>query len=110
LLHGDRIILTLQVDGPEAKTQANGGRFVLESTDATIGRAAGNDWMLPDQAVSGRHAAIVLVDGRFYITDTDSTNGIVVNGSDRLRPRQRRELRDGDLIRIDPYDIYVSIE
>ncbi|MCC6873056.1 MAG: FHA domain-containing protein [Sandaracinaceae bacterium] len=47
----------------------------------TIGRAPGNDLILPHPSVSGRHARISRQpDGNFQIQDLGSTNGTYVNG------------------------------
>jgi len=45
----------------------------------SIGRVEGNDMIMPDFAISKKHATIQADKGRFYITDCDSTNGTQVN-------------------------------
>ncbi|MBL3600544.1 MAG: FHA domain-containing protein [gamma proteobacterium endosymbiont of Lamellibrachia anaximandri] len=52
---------------------------VFDEQGGTLGRSAGNLFVLPDpeRFISGKHAAIVFRDGSFFITDT-STNGIYV--------------------------------
>src|SRR5512140_3762559 len=47
-----------------------------------------------DLDVSGHHAEIRERDGRFYVVDTDSTNGTYVNGI----PVRETVLKDGDII------------
>lgn len=51
-------------------------------TDAvvTIGRKADNDLVIDNLAVSSHHARVVRQDDGFVIQDTDSTNGIFLNG------------------------------
>ncbi len=66
--------------------------------------------MFPDPYVSGRHALIRYVNGKFFVEDT-STNGVFVNAPDkRLTRGQPQQLRDGDLLYIDAYQINVSIQ
>jgi serine/threonine-protein kinase len=51
-------------------------------TDAvlTIGRKEDNDLVIDNLAVSSRHARIARIDKEFIIQDTESTNGIFLNG------------------------------
>jgi hypothetical protein len=54
--------------------------------------------LLPDDAVSHRHALIVQKeDGQLTITDLGSSNGTELNGKE-LAPNQPRPLQDGDRI------------
>ena len=80
----------------------------------SIGRAADNDWVLPDphRYVSARHARISCREGRYYLEDL-STNGVYVN--DKPEPLAQRgsegyRLRDGDVLRLGEYQIGVSLE
>jgi eukaryotic-like serine/threonine-protein kinase len=54
----------------------------IKLTDAvvTIGRKADNDLVIDNLAVSSHHARIARLDDGFVIQDTDSTNGIFLNG------------------------------
>jgi len=54
-------------------------QIALDKDRFTIGRAPDNDLVLNDSGVSGRHAIIVHEDGRFFIEDNDSTNGVFLN-------------------------------
>jgi len=55
--------------------------FELTSERTTVGRAEGNDFVVPDGSVSSRHGEIVLKgDGSIEIVDLGSTNGTIVNG------------------------------
>jgi type VI secretion system FHA domain protein len=75
----------------------------------TIGREAGNSWVLPHAKISGRHAVITYVDGVFYIEDT-SRNGVCLNSSrNRLTRGEPHPLSSGDRLLMDPYEIRVSI-
>lgn len=62
---------------------------------STIGRDAGNDVVVNDDAASARHAVIELAEGSWWVEDQGSTNGTVLNGA-RLSRRER--LRDGDIV------------
>jgi serine phosphatase RsbU (regulator of sigma subunit)/pSer/pThr/pTyr-binding forkhead associated (FHA) protein len=70
-----------------------GKRFVLDCDRAIIGRSAECEVTLEDQAVSRRHAAIVLDRGRFFVEDLQSRNGTFVNDEKVI---DRQPLRDGD--------------
>ena len=63
----------------------------------TFGRDDTNDIMIASDIVSRRHGHFTVSDGRCYIADDNSTNGIYVNGK-RIK---QAELKDGDSIRID---------
>lgn len=64
---------------------------------STIGRDAGNDVVINDDAASARHAVIELAEGSWWVEDQGSTNGTVLNGA-RLARRER--IRDGDIVDI----------
>lgn len=75
-------------DGTSAKYGLNGPSF-------TIGRAEGNDIVLPAGAASSHHAVLKLNEtGNYTITDLESTNKTTVNG----RAVQTSPLRDGDTL------------
>jgi type VI secretion system FHA domain protein len=104
------MILTLEVTGPQAQEMGAGGRKVFKAIGGTIGRLPDNDWVFPDPYVSGRHALIRYVGGKYFVEDT-STNGVFINAPDkRLSRSQPQQLRDGDLLYIDAYQIRVSIQ
>ena len=63
----------------------------------TFGRDDTNDIMIASDIVSRRHGHFTISDGRCYIADDNSTNGIYVNGK-RIK---QIELKDGDSVRID---------
>jgi len=63
----------------------DGSRVRVTHTPFTIGRAPGNDLVLPTLAVSRRHAELVAVDDGFALRDLGSRNGLLVDG-------ERREL------------------
>jgi type VI secretion system FHA domain protein len=104
------MILTLEVTGEQAEDLGAGSRRVFNSIGGTIGRLPDNDWVFPDPYVSGRHALIRYLNGKFFVEDT-STNGVFINTPDnRLSRDQPHQLKSGDTIYIDAYRIQVSIE
>ena len=66
------------VDG--ARSGLRRGVVLALQPETTVGRAAGNGLVLPDETVSSRHALLRLVDGRWWLEDLASTNGTRVNG------------------------------
>ena len=77
----------------------------------TIGRAADNDWVLPDEKrfISSRHALIDFQAGAYYLVDT-SRNGVYVNGADTAVGRGHpQRLFDGDKLRLGEYEIAVEV-
>ena len=78
----------------------------------TVGRAPGNDWVLPDprRVVSGHHFEVQCQGGKYWLLDT-STNGVFVNDADDPASATGRvELHDGDRLRVGDYDILVSLD
>ena len=72
-------------------------REVFDQAELSIGRVQGNELMLPKGNVSKRHARLVFRDGRYIVTDLNSTNGTYVN---RRRINQATIVREGDRIYI----------
>jgi type VI secretion system FHA domain protein len=104
------MILTLEVVGEQAEDLGAAGRKVFHAVGGTIGRLPDNDWVFPDPYVSGRHALVRYLGGKFFVEDT-STNGVFINSPDnRLTKSQPYALKHGDLLYIDAYRITVSIE
>jgi len=91
-----RPIGTLVVERSATRTPRVGERLALRATNA-IGRDAGNDVSLPDEAASARHATLEQVEGEWWIEDLGSTNGTLVNG---VRIGKRERVRFGDEIGI----------
>jgi Inner membrane component of T3SS, cytoplasmic domain len=79
----------------------DGSEQQLTHTPFSIGRAPGNDLVLLSLAVSRNHARVVQEGGEFIIEDTESRNGLVVDGErvERavLRPGVRVALGDVEL-------------
>lgn len=84
---------------------------VFDERGGSIGRIAGNDWVLPDPQnfVSSRHARVSATGGMFYLEDT-SSNGTFINAPDRAASREAPQpLNDGDRLYIGDYEIIVQI-
>jgi type VI secretion system protein len=82
----------------------------LSTGTLSIGRAPGNDWVLPDpeRHLSKTHCVISLENDRYVLTDL-STNGVHVNGASQPTSRDSRVvLTDGDEFRLGDYSITVA--
>jgi pSer/pThr/pTyr-binding forkhead associated (FHA) protein len=64
-----------------------------------IGRGSENDLVIPSAAVSRKHAALALHEGRWYVQDRGSYNGTFLNGT-RVNPSTPLPLRHADRIEI----------
>ena len=81
-------------------------RDTFEVDEITIGRVQGNDIMLAKGNVSKRHARLTYRDGRFIISDLNSTNGTYVN---RRRISQATIVREGDRVYVGDYVLRVEV-
>ena len=63
-------------------------------TNISIGRIQGNDIVIDNTAVSGKHAAIEVIDKHYILKDLGSKNGIFVNE----KKVQQHNLKEGDNI------------
>ena len=77
--------------------------YSIDKAETTIGRKSNNDIQLNDAVASSNHAKVLMKPSEyldnhfdFFIEDTNSTNGTMVNGQ-VIRSVQ---LRDGDDIQI----------
>jgi serine/threonine protein kinase len=94
----ERTMLTQLSQVMGAALQGPEGRIPLGLEPITIGRASTNQIVLRDPSVSSRHAIIALKDQAYWITDTESTNGTLLN-QQRLVPQVPLKLHPGDAIR-----------
>src|SRR5581483_4715681 len=78
-------------------------RLPVQQYPFAIGRAEGNDLMLPDVRVSRRHAIIEESGDRVLLRDLRSRNGSTVNG----RPVAEAELCDGDRLAFGGFEVVV---
>lgn len=72
-------------------------RYPISSRVSYIGREDVNQVIVPNEAISKKHAKLTFADGKFYIEDLSSSNGTFLNGT---RVHTRTVLRNGDLIRL----------
>ena len=71
--------------------------FRIREGQNTIGVDSSSDIVLNDSTISGRHASLRYKDGKFILTDLDSTNGTYLNeNKDSIA---REELKDNDVVR-----------
>jgi pSer/pThr/pTyr-binding forkhead associated (FHA) protein len=73
----------------------------LDRPVCVVGRQQGTNLPLPAEAVSKVHAFIVREQGRVYLRDLASTNGVQLNGT----PVQEAGLSDADTLRIGSYTL-----
>ncbi|MCL4499930.1 MAG: DUF3662 and FHA domain-containing protein [Chloroflexi bacterium] len=74
----------------------SGKRFSIMDGRTTIGRAASNTIILPDQSISRIHAEVLSAQGKSVLKDVNSRNGTFVNG----RRITEHTLKDGDTIKV----------
>jgi hypothetical protein len=67
-----------------------------------IGRINGNDMIMPDYAISKRHAIIDVESGTYTLRDAASTNGTKINGA--WLGKKRAMLKDKDVIGFARYE------
>jgi phosphoserine phosphatase RsbU/P len=85
---------------PEIRVRAadgSVGRFPISKERVSIGRARDSDILLPDLALSRRHAEIRKRSEGFFLRDLGSVNGTRLNGE---RIRAERRIYPGDIIKI----------
>lgn len=89
-------LAALAVTASHAGGPRPGERLPLRAV-SSIGRDAGNDVVLQDEAASARHAIVSFADGEWWLEDAGSTNGTLLNGT-RIWEKQR--LQYGDEIQV----------
>lgn len=110
--YNETMALRLTVISDHREQLGANGSIVLGVGGGNIGRARDNDWSLPDpmRYLSSHHARIQFRRGNFYLEDT-STNGVFVNESEQaLSRRGPHQLSDGDVLRMGPYILRVSLD
>ena len=86
----------------EISNDNTSNEYRLKEPVTTIGRSAENDIVLSEDIVSRHHAIFEWEDNTWYITDSGSTNGTLVNGT-QIKPQLRFSLKDGDELSIGNY-------
>ena len=80
-------------------------RVVFGKREIRVGRAPDNDLVLTKGNVSKHHARLLYEDGRYVVTDLNSTNGTYVN---RERINQATDVGPGDRIYIGDYVLRIQ--
>jgi hypothetical protein len=75
--------------------EQKGEDFKVREGKNVVGSAPGAQVLITDSTVSGQHASLRYEEGKFYLTDLDSSNGSFVNE----KKIAREELKDNDMIR-----------
>ncbi len=94
--------LTIQDNNGEQVVQVS-----FEQGSYVIGRLDGCDIVLPSSSVSRKHARIFVHNGRCYIEDLGSANGIMVDGQ---RVVGRRDLGTASQLRLGDYYLYLEFQ
>jgi len=105
------MLLALSIVSEQGGELGSAAYKVFDERGGSIGRVAGNDWVLPDAQnfVSSRHARVSGANGTFYLEDT-SSNGTFINAPDQATSRGRPQaLNDGDRLYIGDYEIVVQV-
>lgn len=84
-----------------------GERFALKPGENTFGRRDGNDIVIADAYVSGKHGVIELEDDSIFLTDIGSTNGTMLNDA-KLGPNMRTRIESSDVIRLGSLEFRVE--
>lgn len=71
----------------------------------TIGRSVKSSLILDAPDISRRHTSLVVEGRDAYVSDLESRNGTYLNGS---RVETRRELQDGDILKVGRFEFMVS--
>lgn len=81
--------------------------FSFDHGSYVVGRLDTCDLVLPSASVSREHARLFIEDGRCYIEDLGSANGVVVDGQ---RVVQKRDLGTASQIRIGDFYLYLEFK
>jgi hypothetical protein len=68
----------------------------------SIGRIDGNDMIMPDYAISKKHAVIEIKRGNYLLRDGGSTNGTLING--RRLDKKPAQIQDKDVLAFARYE------
>ena len=82
----------------------NGKSVSVNSNTVLIGRDESNDVVLDDPSVSRRHAEVKFENGRGYVQDLDSLNGMTVDGV----KQERCEIREGSTMTLGKVNLEIG--
>jgi pSer/pThr/pTyr-binding forkhead associated (FHA) protein len=92
-----RLIIESDIDGSRQEVSFDRPRI-------TIGRKPGNDLHFNRPEISGSHAAFLLENDNYYVSDLGSTNGTLLNGAP-IVAKEKYPLNPMDVVTIAPYRI-----
>jgi len=78
--------------------EQKGEDFRVRDGQNTLGTSPEAEIVVRDNTVSAKHASLRYKEGKFFLTDLDSSNGTYLN--DGKETIAREELKDGDTIRM----------
>lgn len=81
-------------------------KLVFDARAVTVGRGGGNDVMLGNPAVSGRHLLLEVEGDKVQVRDLGSRTGTLINGRLVTKPHK---ITYRDRIQIGPYSLKVSL-
>ena len=89
----------------EDKNGVIADEFSFHEGSFSIGRVEGNDIILPSSNVSRQHSRLFVRQGKCYVEDLGSSNGVIVDGQ---RIQGERDLGSAAQIRIGDYYLYLE--
>jgi FHA domain len=75
-----------------------GRDFRIRDGQNSLGSDPSCNIVISHPTISGKHASLRVQEGKFFLTDLDSTNGTYLNGEEKRIARE--EIKDNDLIRL----------
>jgi len=78
--------------------EQKGEDFRVRDGQNILGSSPEADIVIHDATVTGKHASLRYKEGKFILTDLDSSNGTFIN--DNSGPIAREELKDNDVVRV----------
>lgn len=101
--------LVLEIVSPSSAPSGIDLRKVFGVQGGRIGRAPECDWVLASPYISRHHATVSCTGGTYYIESTGE-NGVAINDVNTLlQPQEHRELKNGDIVFIDEFEIRVVL-
>ena len=91
----------------EARRDVDDTELITVEKKVVIGRSSKHaDWLVPDSAVSRKHASVSLENGQLVLMDLGSRGGVVLN-SNKIAAKKNHTLSEGDVIRVGPAEFQV---
>lgn len=97
-------IFKLHIQGPAGERD-----FIVPLGISQIGRQEGNHILLVDNQVSRQHARLECTQSECFLVDLGSSNGTYLN-EEKVQPNSPVLLKDGDQIKIGPFQLTYSQE